>query len=127
MINKIGQVWEDRTTETQLDALRSSPRLDVDQITSEASRASASRPGRAVAEGRGSAAGDITSKANTELIAMVDLFIAHPDDDAWWRPILSSYVNVHEAEVIRHIPRSQPDPSKSRLMSSILFRQEVSG
>ena len=36
-------------------------------------------------------------------MALVDYFIAHPDDTAWWKPIVSSYVSIHEKEVIKHI------------------------
>ena len=103
VINKIGEVWEEKTRETRIEALRSSPGSTSNTITSEASRRQRAEQQRATAEGRYSEAGDFTLTAHTELMAMVDLFIAHPDDSTWWRPILSSYVSAHEAEVIRHI------------------------
>ena len=109
VINKIREVWEEKTGETRIDALRSTPRLDVEQITSEASTRQRAEQQRATAEGRYSEAGDFTLTSHPELMAMVDLFIAHPDDSTWWRPILSSYVERARSGGHPPHPRSQPD------------------
>lgn len=103
VINKMREVWDEQVQANRVSSLRSTPRLDAAEITEEASRRQQEEQARAAAEGRRSDAGDLTGSLHTELLAMVDLFIAHPDDSAWWRPILSSYVDAHEAEVIRHI------------------------
>ena len=62
----------------------------------EAERASQAR--RAFATGHES---DIEGLSNT--LALVDLFITHPDDSTWWHSILNEYVQAHEEEVIAHI------------------------
>lgn len=37
------------------------------------------------------------------LLELVDLFIAHPQDDDWWTPILRAYIKQRPDEVRAHI------------------------
>ena len=38
-----------------------------------------------------------------DLLNIVDLIIAHPDDSTWWRPVLDAAVSRKEAKVAQHI------------------------
>lgn len=103
IIAAIGDIWDQRTEERPDERLESNPRLDVDEIRDQALRRQDQEQERAAAEGRTSAVGERSSSGDAGVLAMVDLFIAHPDDSTWWQPILTRYVNAHEVEVIRHI------------------------
>jgi hypothetical protein len=37
------------------------------------------------------------------LLNAVDLYIAHPDDGEWWRPLMTKYINAHPEEVLADI------------------------
>ncbi|MSP62432.1 MAG: DUF4157 domain-containing protein [Myxococcales bacterium] len=38
-----------------------------------------------------------------KLMNLVDMFLSHPDDTKWWKPIFDKYVASHEEEVLKHI------------------------
>lgn len=38
-----------------------------------------------------------------ELMNLVDLIIAHPEDSSWWKSVFDNYINGHADEVARHI------------------------
>jgi hypothetical protein len=38
-----------------------------------------------------------------QLLDIVDVIIAHPEDSTWWRPVMDGYVNDHAPEVAEHI------------------------
>lgn len=43
--------------------------------------------------------------ARGDLLALVDLFISHPDDSTWWQSIFDAYVRDHREDVMRSILR----------------------
>jgi hypothetical protein len=38
-----------------------------------------------------------------QMLDLVDVIIAHPDDSTWWRPVMNAYVTDHAPEVAQHI------------------------
>ena len=53
-----------------------------------------------------------------QLLDIVDAIIAHPDDTAWWRPVLDGYVGVHADEVAEHIKaRNETRGARKRIGS----------
>jgi hypothetical protein len=47
---------------------------------------------------------DLMSKPGVrDLMDLVDLILAHPDDSSWWKTVAGTYINTNFEEVARHI------------------------
>ena len=84
-----------------------------DAVLGEADRRAAEEKKRAKAEGSTFMQGDATGQAQKtlqmpgveRLMNLVDEFVAHPDDVAWWRPVLDTYVTTNSQVVYDSILR----------------------
>ena len=96
--------WSSIESNPEAGALTAEPTEDQGAVTAEAQAHSAQERERAATTGRSFATGEETGIPGVpDLLALVALFISHPEDSTWWRSILTSYVNAHEEEVINHI------------------------
>src|SRR5690606_16751970 len=103
IIQKLQEVWDEQQQANSIEGLNTSPRLNPDEVIADARKQQAREVKRAAKEGRNLETYGFGGQTVQDLMALVDYFISHPDDTTWWKPILSNYVNKHEAEVILHI------------------------
>jgi hypothetical protein len=103
IIKKMQEAWDAQTMSNSPDALETNPTIDPESVTDEARKHQMLEEKRAAKEGRALRTFADQGPEAQDLMAMVDYFIAHPDDTSWWKPIMEEYVNSHEEEVIKHI------------------------
>ncbi len=49
-----------------------------------------------------------------KLLNGVDLYISHPDDGSWWRPVMEKYINAHPEQVLADIEKRNKTRSKRK-------------
>ena len=108
IIAQVHDIWEadfPTPNETRGDVVNARTIFDRDELMDQAIEQQAIEEERARREGRSFRTGqeDTDVSEAQEVLALVDLFISHPDDNNWWRPIIQNYVARNEAEVIAHI------------------------
>jgi Domain of unknown function (DUF4157)/Heterokaryon incompatibility protein Het-C len=106
IIAAISEIWtRDNANQVLVPSeLNATPTLDRQNIRNQASSQQSIEQQRATQSGRQFGVGaNVGIEGAPQLLSLVDLFISHPDDNAWWTTILQNYVAQHEAEVIAHI------------------------
>jgi hypothetical protein len=63
----------------------------------------AGKTGYNFAQADASKAGTMAKPGVRELMNMVDLILAHPNDSTWWKSVYDQYIGAHPDEVARHI------------------------
>lgn len=107
IIAQMDQVWnglQPRQTSEEGMLTATSPHNDTQEMLTDARQHQDQEAERAHSAGRSFATGqDAGIEGLPDVLALVDMFIAHPEDSTWWRSIVNNYVQANEAEVIAHI------------------------
>ena len=103
IIKKMQEAWDAQTMTNSVEGLETDPTIDPESVTDEARKHQQLEEKRAHKEGRTLRTGADKGPEAQDLMALVDYFIAHPDDTGWWKPIMQDYVNSNEEQVINHI------------------------
>ncbi len=110
VLRQVELVWQDRGSLYGDGKALDTSKMAVghDAFTAEAETRAAAEERRAAKAGYQFAQHDDDSSTLRrpgvrELLDLVDLIIAHPDDSTWWRTVAGAYIDANPDEVARHI------------------------
>ncbi len=103
IIKKLQEAWDAQTQSNSAEGMATDPSVNPEDVMDEARQHQEREQERAEKEGRTLQTYAHEGPETQDLMALVDYFIAHPEDTSWWKPILTEYVNNNEEEVINHI------------------------
>jgi hypothetical protein len=111
VLRQIEMVWQDRGSLYGDGVALDTSKMEVghDEFNKEADTRAAAEEKRAGKTGYQYAQSDADNADQMkkpgvrDLMDLVDLIIAHPDDSRWWNTVASTYIDANHEEVARHI------------------------